>query len=89
MKPQPELVGQEAVAAEPIHDQIFFEGFHEVLGLPAIHIMLVQIFGREILSVRSYCQKLCMEPSGGDLILPDSVDKCHVFNDLSQPAVAL
>ena len=36
-----------------------------------------------------YCQKLCMEPSGGDLILPDSVDKFHVFNDLSQPAVAL
>ncbi len=27
----------------------------------------------ELLS--SYCQKLCMEPSGGDLILPDSVDK--------------
>jgi len=37
----------------------------------------------------SYCQKLCMEPSGGDLILPDSVDKFHVFNDLSQPAVTL
>ena len=27
--------------------------------------------------------------SGGDLILPDSVDECHIFNDLSQAAVAL
>jgi hypothetical protein len=32
MKPQPELVGQEAVAVEPIHDQILFEGFHEELS---------------------------------------------------------
>ena len=27
--------------------------------------------------------------SGGDLILPDSVDEFHIFNDLSQAAVAL
>ena len=33
MTPQPELVGQEAVATEPVHGQIFFEGRHEVLGL--------------------------------------------------------
>ena len=26
--------------------------------------------------------------SGGDLILPDSVDEFHIFNDLSQAAVA-
>ena len=45
MKPQSELVGQEAVAAEPVHGQIFFEGFHEVLGLAAIHLVFVQIFG--------------------------------------------
>ena len=37
----------------------------------------------------SYCQKLWMEPSGGDLILPDSVNEFHIFDDLSQPAVAL
>jgi hypothetical protein len=30
-----------------------------------------------------------MEPSGGDLILPDSVDEFHIFDDLSQLAVAL
>ena len=39
--------------------------------------------------IRSYCQKLWMEPSGGDLILPDSVNEFHIFDDLSQPAVAL
>ena len=38
---------------------------------------------------RSYCQKLWMEASGGDLILPNSVDEFHIFNDLTQPAVAL
>ena len=37
----------------------------------------------------SYCQKLWMEPSGGDLILPDSVDECHIVDNLSQTAVAL
>ena len=37
----------------------------------------------------SYCQKLWMEASGGDLILPNSVDEFHIFNDLTQPAVAL
>ena len=38
---------------------------------------------------RSYCQMLCMETSGGDLILPDSVDEFHIFNDLTQAAIAL
>jgi hypothetical protein len=51
MKPQPELVGQEAVAAEPVHGQILFESFHEVLSLPATQIVFAQIFGREIPSV--------------------------------------
>ena len=43
----------------------------------------------------SYCQKLELlskvvdGASGGDLILPDSVDEFHIFNDLSQAAVAL
>ena len=37
----------------------------------------------------SYCQMLCMETSGGDLILPDSVDEFHIFNDLTQAAIAL
>ena len=39
MKPQAELVGQEAVAVEWIHDQILLGGIHEVLGLAAIHIV--------------------------------------------------
>ena len=37
----------------------------------------------------SYCQMLCMEASGGDLIPPDSVDEFHIFNDFTQAAVAL
>ena len=37
----------------------------------------------------SYCQKLCMDPSGGDPFSPDSVYKCDVFYDLSQAPVAL
>ena len=41
------------------------------------------------LARRSYCQMLCMETSGGDLILPDSVDEFHIFNDLTQAAIAL
>ena len=40
-------------------------------------------------SLPSYCQMLCMETSGGDLILPDSVDEFHIFNDLTQAAIAL
>ena len=39
--------------------------------------------GKELLS------KVVDGASGGDLILPDSVDEFHIFNDLSQAAVAL
>ena len=37
----------------------------------------------------SYCQMLCMEASGGDLILPDSVNEFHISDDFTQAAVAL
>ena len=39
--------------------------------------------------MRSYCQMLCMEASGGDLILPDSVNEFHMSDDFTQAAVAL
>ena len=41
------------------------------------------LYGSELLS------KVVDGASGGDLILPDSVDEFHIFNDLSQAAVAL
>jgi hypothetical protein len=37
----------------------------------------------------SYCQKLGMSASGGDLIFPDSVDEFNVFDDFSQASVTL
>ena len=45
--------------------------------------ILVARFSKELLS------KVVDGASGGDLILPDSVDEFHIFNDLSQAAVAL
>ena len=39
--------------------------------------------------LRELLSKVVDGASGGDLILPDSVDECHIFNDLSQAAVAL
>ena len=39
--------------------------------------------------ILSYCQMLCMEASGGDLILPDSVNEFHISDDFTQAAVAL
>ena len=34
-------------------------------------------------------QILGMESSGGDLVFPDSVDKFHIFNDLTQASITL
>ena len=45
--------------------------------------------GLSDVGITSYCQKLCMDPSGGDPFSPDSVYKCDVFYDLSQAPVAL
>ena len=42
-----------------------------------------------VLILASYCQMLCMEASGGDLILPDSVNEFHISDDFTQAAVAL
>ena len=39
-------------------------------------------------SPRELLSKVVDGASGGDLILPDSVDEFHIFNDLSQAAVA-
>ena len=38
--------------------------------------------------VEELLSKVVDGASGGDLILPDSVDEFHIFNDLSQAAVA-
>ncbi len=37
----------------------------------------------------SYCQKLCIEPSGGDLFLFFSVHELETFNDFGNAPVAL
>ena len=39
-------------------------------------------------AIRELLSKVVDGASGGDLILPDSVDEFHIFNDLSQAAVA-
>ena len=46
-------------------------------------------FEQAFLWSESYCQMLCMEASGGDLILPDSVNEFHISDDFTQAAVAL
>ena len=38
--------------------------------------------------IQELLSKVVDGASGGDLILPDSVDEFHIFNDLSQAAVA-
>ena len=40
-------------------------------------------------ALKELLSKVVDGASGGDLILPDSVDEFHIFNDLSQAAVAL
>ena len=52
------------------------------------HPNIGQIYGIEEAGP-SYCQMLCMEASGGDLILPDSVNEFHMSDDFTQAAVAL
>ena len=54
-----------------------------VLGSITTGIVAIQRGYTELLS------KVVDGASGGDLILPDSVDEFHIFNDLSQAAVAL
>ncbi len=39
--------------------------------------------------IMSYCQKLCIEPSGGDLFLFFSVHELETFNDFGNAPVAL
>ena len=62
------------------------------VSMPSSLVLLLWAFLAGIYLLRrtvSYCQMLCMEASGGDLILPDSVNEFHISDDFTQAAVAL
>ena len=51
MKQKPELIGQEAMAAEAVRGQIVLERFDVVLGLASVGVLVVELGRRKISAV--------------------------------------